>query len=486
MIYEQLQIFDNLNILVAGDLMIDQYISGDVERISPEAPIPVLCESSRQEKLGGAGNTVNNIRALSAQCRVASFVGNDSYGETLVQMLREIGADARFIFCDESMSTCVKTRIVARNQQVIRIDREQIKPASDQFNAFLKEHLDDIFEGIHALILSDYGKGMLTPEISELFIKKAQNLGVHILVDPKGADWKKYSGASMITPNLKEFSEACGERIGQHDEAKIQRYAYELCRKYNLDYLLVTRSERGMSLISCDGVKTDYAARQQDVADVSGAGDTVISVMALSLAAGFDLGRCCRLANEAAGVVVSKFGTSTVSKNELIGAELHAAGNKRITMKDAEYLFRFLHEQGKRIVFTNGCFDLVHAGHIYSLETARSFGDILVVGLNSDASIRRLKGPKRPVINQEERAYLLQSLEVVDYVIVFDEDTPEQVIRCIIPDILVKGSDYIAQPVVGREIVEAAGGRVELVNLRAGLSTTNIIKKIITVYGEEE
>ena len=485
MSYEQLQLFDNMNILVAGDLMIDKYVSGDVERISPEAPIPVLCENGIQEKLGGAGNTVNNIRALSAQCRVVSFVGDDGDGETLIRMLRESGADAHFVFSDESMSTCVKTRIVARKQQVIRIDREQIKPASDRFKSFLKEHLDDIFEGINALILSDYGKGMLTPEITKLLLEKARGLGIPVLVDPKGTDWDKYSGASMVTPNLKEFSEACGEKIGQQDEEKIQSHAYELCRKYNLDYLLVTRSERGMSLISRDGVKSDYAARQQDVTDISGAGDTVISVMALSLAAGFDAGRGCSLANEAAGVVVSKFGTSTVSKDELIGAEIHDVGKKRLTMKDAEYLFRFLNEKRKRIVFTNGCFDLVHAGHIYSLETARSFGDILVVGLNSDDSIRRLKGPKRPVISQEDRAYLLQSLEFVDYVIVFDEDTPEELIRCIVPDVLVKGSDYKDKQVVGREIVEAAGGRVELVDLRTGLSTSNIISQILTVYGEE-
>ncbi len=485
MILGDIQAFDSLNLLVVGDLMLDRYISGDVERISPEAPVPVLRESWEREQLGGAGNVVNNIRALSAQCRVVSYTGCDKDGDTLIRMLQGIGADISFVFSDENTNTCVKTRVVARKQQVVRIDREQIKPASENFVTFIRENLDKIFQDIHALVLSDYGKGLLTPEVTQLFLGKARKFGIPALIDPKGVNWDKYSGATIITPNLKEFSEVIGKTIRQSEEEEIQRQAHLLCQRYSLNYLLVTRSEEGMSLISRDGIKTDYKARQQDVIDVSGAGDTVISVMALSMAAGLNIGRCCRLANEAAGVVVSKFGTSTVSMNELIGAELVAVGKKRIMKEDASYLFQFLREQGKRIVFTNGCFDLVHAGHIYSLETAKSYGEILVVGLNSDASVRRLKGPKRPIITQEERAYLLQSLEVVDYVIVFDEDTPEEIIRCIIPDVLVKGRDYADKTVVGREIVEAAGGRVELVDLQPGLSTTNIIEKIKAAYEED-
>lgn len=480
-----IQAFDKLNLLVVGDLMLDRYISGDVERISPEAPVPVLREKRESEQLGGAGNVINNIRALSAQCRVVSFTGRDEDGDTLIRILRTIGADVRFILQEENVYTSVKTRVVARKQQVVRIDREKIKPASETFVEFVKTNLDEIFLNINAVVLSDYGKGMLTPELTQLFLNKAKELGIPALIDPKGINWEKYKGATMITPNLKEFSEACGKTIQQDEEEKIRHQAHDLCQRFSLKYLLVTRSERGMSLISNDGVKTDYKARQQDVIDVSGAGDTVISVMALSMAAGLNMGRCCRLANEAAGVVVSKFGTSTVSLNELIGAELFAVGKKRVSKEDAKYLFRFLHEQGKSIVFTNGCFDLVHAGHIYSLETAKSFGEILVVGLNSDTSVQRLKGPKRPIIGQDERAYLLQSLEVVDYVIVFDEDTPEEIIRCVLPDVLVKGSDYADKPVVGRDVVESSGGRVELVDLRPGLSTTNIIEKIKAAYKED-
>jgi len=267
-------------------------------------------------------------------------------------------------------------------------------------------------------------------------------------------------------------------------EAEIYKQALALCERYDFEYLLVTRSEMGMSLICRTGEKLDFPAVKKEVVDVSGAGDTVISTMSLGVAVGLAMEECCRLANLAASVVVSKFGTATVSLSELIGSQLFSVGQKIVKDDEVAYLANYLHETGKRIVFTNGCFDIIHAGHIYSLERARSFGDVLIVGLNSDASVRRLKGDLRPIISETDRAYMLQSLAVVDYVVIFDEDTPECLIEKIIPSVLVKGKDYEGKEIVGQKVVEAHGGYVELVDLKQGLSTTAVIEKICNVYSK--
>lgn len=478
--------FSNVTVLIVGDYMLDNYVGGNVQRISPEAPIPVLNVTWERTQLGGAGNVVNNLQALSAKTKVLSCIGQDSNGDNLVAMLSQTGADISFLQRSAAVTTIRKTRVVAKSQQVVRIDWEEDTRLPAEFFEYVKQNLNGIFSGVDVLLLSDYGKGTLTFEMTQMLIKKARDVNIPVLVDPKGSDWGKYRGATMCTPNLKELSVVCGINFTQTMETEIREAAHDLCNQLEMDYLLVTRSEKGMSLVSKDGVKTDYPAQEQEVIDVSGAGDTVISTMALGMVAGFDMGACCRLANEAAAIVVSKFGTATVSLEELIGAELFSAGKKRITKEDAEYLSKFLHEQGKRIVFTNGCFDLVHAGHVFSLEQAKSHGDVLVVGINSDASVKRLKGELRPVVNEDDRAYLLQSLGVVDYVIVFDEDTPAELIQAVQPDVLVKGKDYEGKEVVGSEVVHARGGRVELIDLKAGLSTTAIIQKIRTAYQNGE
>lgn len=479
------QRFKTNTILIAGDLMLDKYIGGMVKRISPEAPVPVLNTTWERSRLGGAGNVVNNIQALSATSRVLSCIGTDENGNIIQQLLESAGADTSFLMRDDDVFTITKTRIVAKNQQVVRVDKEKTNAIPKHFFDEAETHFGEIFEGVHALVLSDYGKGILSSSFTQALIREARKRKIPVLVDPKGADWRKYTGATICTPNLSELSEACGKELSQEMEEDIRANALELCRKLDMQYILVTRSEKGMSLVHRDGIKTDFPAKKKEVIDVSGAGDTVISTMALGMASEINISECCHLANSAAGVVVSKFGTATVSLNELIGAELFAVGKKRIEQDEIRYLASYLHDQGKRIVFTNGCFDLVHAGHVFSLEQAKAFGDVLIVGINSDASVRRLKGEKRPIVNENDRAYLLQSLSVVDYVFVFDDDTPEKLIRMIEPDVLAKGKDYEGKIVVGSDVVESRGGSVQLIDLKPGLSTTSIIQKIKSAYHDE-
>lgn len=478
--------FKDVSVLVVGDLMLDDYIGGNVQRISPEAPVPVLDVKWENRKLGGSGNVINNIITLTAKARIVSCIGNDKDGEEMIALLKEKGVDVRFLMQSSEITTTTKTRVVARNQQVVRLDREVKKPYPTTFVDYIERNFDAIFDGIDVLVLSDYGKGVLTDTVCQKFITYAKTKSIPVFVDPKGNKWGKYTGATMCTPNLNELSQVCDIALSQTMEQEINQCAMEICRKYNLDYLLVTRSEMGMSLITSDGQKKDYPAVKKEVVDVSGAGDTVICAMLLGNAVGLTMDDCCRLANQAASVVVSKFGTATVSLSELIGSQLFSVGKKIIKNDEVTYLADYLHECGKTIVFTNGCFDLVHAGHIYSLEQARALGDVLIVGLNSDSSVRRLKGNSRPIVEERNRAYMLQSLSVVDYVVIFDEDTPENLIRKISPTVLVKGNDYIDKKIAGQEFVEANGGRVELIELKQGLSTTSVINKICAVYNKGE
>lgn len=474
--------FKRLRVLVAGDLMLDDYIGGTVGRISPEAPVPVLDVSWESRRLGGAGNVVNNLAALSAGTRVLSCIGDDTNGTELTELLREKGADVRFLYRSPEIATTTKTRVVAKNQQVVRLDREIKTPYPPAFADFVDRHIGEALDGVHIVVLSDYGKGVLTPEVCGAIISAARRRDIPVFVDPKGTNWQKYTGAAMCTPNLSELSQICGVKLDQTMESEIYRCGLELCDTYDFDHLLVTRSEKGMSLIRRNGEKTDFPVVKKEVVDVSGAGDTVISTMVLGTAAGLPVDDCCRLANLAASIVVSKLGTATASLPELIGSQLFASGRKVIRREEVPYLADYLHEAGKTIVFTNGCFDLVHAGHVYSLEQARACGDVLVVGLNSDASVKRLKGALRPIVGEDDRACMLQALRPVDYVVIFDEDTPEQLIRAIAPDVLVKGKDYAGKEVAGGDFVLSRGGRVELIDLKPGLSTTHVIEKICTAY----
>ncbi len=474
--------FSKLNVLVVGDFILDQYIGGDVERISPEAPVPVLKTTWTRDQLGGAGNVVNNLRNLGAEARVLTCIGSGRAGTKLFGLLEESGADTCFVMRDPNASTIKKIRIVARNQQVIRVDDENLDSIPDAFFQFIRDNEADIFASVDAVILSDYGKGILTEKTTKHLIETANKHGVPVFVDPKGTAWAKYSGAITCTPNLNELSQVYGNKIKPKDEKTIRNAGREICEKYGFKFLLVTRSENGMSVVYPDGAKRNYPVVKKEVIDVSGAGDTVITTFALCYVSGLSMDQCCKVSNTAASIVVSKFGTATLTINELNSALVYDSKKKIVSIDNIEVVAKQLHEEEKKIVFTNGCFDLMHAGHISSFEQARSFGDVLIVGINSDASVRRLKGENRPIIDEKNRMEVVRSLSVVDYVVLFDDDTPLKLIEKIVPDVLVKGKDYENKEVVGRDIVEANGGCVKLIDLVEGMSTSRIIEKILSVY----
>jgi len=468
--------FAELRVLVSGDFMMDEYIMGNVRRISPEAPVPVVEVEQRERRLGGAGNVICNLVSLGAGVRALSCLGEDEAGRALINGMKKMKVDTRFLLPLPGRKTSLKTRIISKGQQFLRYDEELVKEAPEALADYVRAHMDDLFEGIDVVILSDYGKGNLSPAISRLLIDEASDRRIPVVVDPKGKDYGKYAGATVCTPNMQEFILASGA-LDHPNEEELHRLGLDMCKKLGFPYLLVTRSEQGMTLLCQEtGEKKDFPAIKKEVVDVTGAGDTVIAVFSLAMAAGCTPEDCCRLANRAASVVISKFGAAVVMPEELRGQT--ETGRKILTQEEAALIARQLRKQGRTMVFTNGCFDLIHAGHITSLEQAKSHGDVLIVGLNSDESVRRLKGAGRPVIGEENRARLLGALAMVDYVVLFDEDTPEQLIRLLLPDVLVKGQDWSGREVVGEDIVKAHGGRVELAALEQGLSTTRIIEKI--------
>ena len=476
----------DIRILVVGDFMVDRYLYSSVSRISPEAPVPIAKVQRVERRIGGAGNVSLNIIALGSQVRILTAVGADDAGEELIGYMKEIGADTTYIYRDQHRKTSIKTRVVAQNQQLLRYDEEEIIPVGQEFISFVAQNLGEIFENVQGVVLSDYGKGILEPEITQLLIREAEKRKIPVLVDPKGADYSKYSGATICTPNLKELTEASG-RSRLDAEEDILSASLDLCNQYHIEYMLATRSEKGMSLISrLLGTKQDFPAIAQEVCDVTGAGDTVISTMSICMTAGYPLDVCCRLSNIAASVVVSKFGAETATVDEI--NQVISVNDRKVlecekicTLDLISEVASKLKSNGKKIVFTNGCFDIVHAGHIASFWQARSFGDVLIVGVNSDASIRRLKGDRRPIVSLENRLKLLEALEMIDYVVPFEDDTPQELIECIKPDVLVKGKDWEGKAVAGAEFIESYGGVVKFVELEKGLSTTAIIEKILTL-----
>ena len=440
---------------------------------------------SVEHRVGGAGNVALNVIALGSGVKALSCIGTDTAGDELLAGLKAAGIDVTHVHRSPAWTTSLKTRIVAQNQQLLRYDEEEPEAAMGQeenFLSYLRQCTEEIFAGVRGVVLSDYGKGVLTHETAQLLIDESRKRGLPVFIDPKGADWSKYRGATVCTPNLKELTEASGmtRLAGEED---ISRAAREICERVQLDHLLVTRSEKGMSLISrgVDG-KRDFPAAAKEVSDVTGAGDTVISVVAVCMTAGEPLDVCCRLANAAASVVVSKFGAETASVEEINAALLDdrqsVPGQKICSWEQIASVARHLHAEGRRIVFTNGCFDLVHAGHIASFRQARSFGDVLVVGVNSDESIRRLKGPSRPIVGLRDRMKLLEALEMVDYIVPFSEDTPQKLIETVRPDVLVKGKDWEGKTVAGAGFIQAYGGTVMFADLEQGLSTTALVEKI--------
>lgn len=465
--------------LVIGDLMLDRYLIGEVERISPEAPVPVVLLKQENERAGGAANVAANLSLLGIRTTMAGIIGDDAEGRALLDMLRELNIDSAIV-TSQQRPTVTKTRILGGHQQMMRLDKESRLAFTESENNALHEQVSQaIAQKPDVIILSDYAKGVLSDALCQAVIAQAKALGIPVLADPKGRDYTKYQGATALTPNKKETSEACG--VDAMDTDRLLQAAADLRDRLGLAFLAVTRGEEGISLLEQNETIHIPAAAKQ-VFDVSGAGDTVIATLAAGLVHGLSHRQAFELANIAAGIVVGKVGTVPVNREELL-AELISQDSVEQADKICELetllgRVRQWRQQKKRIVFTNGCFDLLHAGHVTYLEAARKTGDKLILGLNTDRSVSALKGPSRPVIHEADRARVLAALEAVDAVILFDEDTPLQLIDAIRPDVIVKGSDYSEDQVVGGKEVKSWGGKVALIDIVPGRSTSNIIEKL--------
>ena len=461
-------------LLVIGDLMIDHYLWGSCERISPEAPVQVVNVESESAVLGGAGNVINNLNALGAEVNVISVIGNDSTSNELKTMLAEIGVDTQYLVAQQERITSKKSRIIASQQQVVRYDCESTDAISNDSQDNIIQIYQKIINDYDVVLLSDYGKGVLTDDLTQSLISIANENSKKVLVDPKGLDYSKYTGAYLLTPNKKEASEAT--QIDIKDEASLIQVITQLKSECDLGVSLITLSEQGVAIY--DHELRTHPTVAREVFDVTGAGDTVLASLGYALACDQSIDDAVEFSNLAAGVVVGKIGSATATLNEII--EYESSLNKSTsdehikTLDEITTLSNELRTRDKKIIFTNGCFDLLHAGHVRYLETAKSFGDVLILGLNSDRSVTALKGEGRPVNIQLDRAYILAALEAVDYVVVFDEDTPYDLIKAIKPHILVKGGDYEGKDVIGQDIA----GELKLVQFVDGKSTTRTIDKI--------
>lgn len=474
-----------LRTVVIGDLMLDEYLWGKTDRISPEAPVAIVDVTRDDLRLGGAGNVINNLATLGCQVTVLGVVGDDPDGKRLADRLSLMGISSSGIIFEPGRRTTRKTRILAGHQQVLRIDRELRSSISSASEEQLLSSACTALDNCDLLLISDYLKGVLTDRLTSALIAMANQKRVPVVVDPKGENYRKYRGATLLTPNRKEAQLATGIEIS--DSTSLEAAGKALCASLALNALLITRSEEGMSVFYPDGRHVPLPTVAREVFDVSGAGDTVLALIGSGIAAGLEVVQAAQIANIGAGIVVAKLGTSTVNADELLRAAMSQGDEPQNKIHDRVILSRLLaaeREQGRKIVFTNGCFDLLHVGHVKYLQQARKLGDLLVLGLNTDASIQRLKGPKRPLIAEEERAHILAALACIDYVVLFDEATPYELIELLRPDILVKGGDYTLDGVVGRDLVEGWGGRVELINFVDGKSTTSTIEKIIEAYRE--
>jgi len=469
-------------VAVLGDVMLDRYVDGTVDRISPEAPIPVLAISGDFAVPGGAGNVARNLAALGAGCRLIGLVGRDAEAELLAGLLaREAGVDCALIAAADR-PTAVKTRFMAGGHQLLRTDREIIAPPDAAGETALLAALDDAFtEGASVLVLSDYGKGVLAPGVIAAALARAKAADARVIVDPKGRDYSRYAGADFVTPNRKELREATD--LPTDSDAAVVAACVKLIGESGIGAVLATRSEQGMTLLTGVAVEPCHLpAKAREVFDVAGAGDTVVAALAAGLAVGAEPELAARLANVAAGIVVGKRGTAVALPGEILAA-LEEPGSARDAGKvmDREaargQAMRW-RAQGLKVGFTNGCFDIVHPGHVSLLRQARAACDRLVVAINTDASVSRLKGPSRPIQSETNRAAVLAALESVDCVTLFGEDTPLELIRAIQPDVLVKGADYTVETVVGAEDVQSWGGRVVLAKLIEGQSTTAIASKM--------
>ncbi len=461
-------------ILVIGDLMIDHYLWGSCERISPEAPVQIVDISKETTVLGGGGNVINNLKALGASVSVSGVIGSDENGVELINLLKNIGVDVGGIIVQNGRKTSKKSRVIAASQQILRYDKESKEEIEKSSVEKILSSLANSVSDYDAVILSDYGKGVLTDELCQGVIKLCNKAGIKVLVDPKGSDYSKYSGAYLLTPNKKEAMLAT--KIEIKEKGSLKEALLKMKQEADLTISLITLSEDGIA--TYDDEMKIFPTVAKEVFDVTGAGDTVIASIAFALSAGKNIEEACKFANLAAGVVVGKIGSATVTLDEIeeYEASLHKSTSEAHikSFDEIKSVVERYRASGKKVVFTNGCFDILHVGHVKYLQIAKSFGDVLIVGLNSDASVSRLKGPSRPVNIAEDRAYLLAALEAVDFVVPFEDDTPYELIKMIKPDTLVKGGDYEGKSVVGTEFA----GELKLVDFVDGKSTTKTIQKI--------
>lgn len=469
----QLPDFSAANILVVGDIMLDRYWTGPTGRISPEAPVPIVAITGIEDRPGGAANVALNAAALGANVTLMGLTGQDEFADILTTKLSALGVICDFIPVVD-FTTITKLRVMSRHQQLIRLDFE--KSFKDVNKSELVSRYKQILNSVDLVVLSDYAKGALS-DIQTL-IQLAKAKGLPIVVDPKGTDFSKYQGATLLTPNMSEFEAVCGEC--ENEQALVSN-AENLIAKLDLKALLVTRSEKGMTLLQREKDELHLPAKAKEVFDVTGAGDTVISTLAVALASGCDLSDASALANAAASIVVGKLGTSTVSYNELANAVSNEKDHGRgvMTQQQLAMAIALAKRKGEKVVMTNGCFDILHAGHVSYLQNASQLGDKLIVAVNSDVSVRGLKGQGRPINNLERRMAVLAGLASVYWVVPFEEDTPERLISELLPDILVKGGDYKVADIAGGKQVLANGGEVKVLNFEPGISTTNIIHNIV-------
>lgn len=472
--------FKTQRVLVVGDVMLDRYFWGAVERISPEAPVPVVRLDHKTHVAGGAANVAANLRGLGCEVTLAGLVGDDEDGRQLLELLRASGVETAAILSRTDRPTICKTRILGGRQQILRVDTEKTGEFSQELKAQLLSRIEAQISGCAAIVLSDYGKGVLSDEVCQALVQRGQELSIPTFVDPKGLHYEKYAGCYVISPNRLELGAATSTDASDLD--LLLKNGQQLRSDLGIGHLVVTLGELGITLIEETGSHR-FPALAREVFDVSGAGDTVIATMAAAVAADLPLHEAVRVANLAAGIVVGKLGTVPIFREELL-AKLTIEGESSQAEKICS--FEMLAKRaaqwrvaGRRIVFTNGCFDLLHVGHLALLEQAKREGDCLVVALNSDHSVRMLKGPGRPIISEDARARIVAALPCVDAVVFFDEETPLRLIRTLRPDVLVKGADYSEDEVVGANEMKTWGGKVTLIPPVEGTSTTEILKKAV-------
>jgi D-beta-D-heptose 7-phosphate kinase/D-beta-D-heptose 1-phosphate adenosyltransferase len=464
-------------VAVVGDLILDHYVFGAVSRISPEAPIPVLHVSREEDRLGGAANVAANILTMGGRATLVGAIGRDEPGSRFRKLAGKTKGLSLSATQSDSRPTVLKTRMVSQNQQMLRVDREQPGALAESELAEIIDRGLAAVQGVGAIVLSDYGKGVITPASAQRLIGSAR---VPVIVDPKGRDYSKYKGATAVTPNRAEAEAATG--IDCSTMVGVEKAGRKLCKQLGLKVAVITLSAEGVAVIPPKGAMTHFPAEARSVYDVTGAGDTFIATFAMAVAGKADFSTAARLANYAAALKVARFGAVAISREELRRSVISAHegfdhAGKVMSADEVVAALQTHRKHGERIVFTNGCFDLLHQGHVTYLNFCRGQGDIVVIGLNADASVRRLKGPTRPVNESEARARVLAALSDVDYVTVFEEDTPEKLIRKLRPDVLVKGEDWSGKAVAGAGFVESIGGKVVFAKLVEGKSTTKIIEK---------